>query len=54
MLEDLIFEKGWLLPALFFGVTFDLYRDRISIGVGFRYRPDLDIDRAVGFAMRGI
>ena len=38
MLEDLIFEKGWLLPALFCGVTFDLYRDRISIGVGFRYR----------------
>jgi len=54
VLEDLIFEKGWLLPALFCGAIFDLYRDRISIGVGFRYRPDLDIDRAVGFAMRGI
>ena len=54
MLEDFHFEKGWLLPALFCGATFDLYRDRISIGVGFRYRPDLDIDRAVGIAMRGI
>jgi len=54
VLEDLNFEKGWLLLALFFGVTFDLYRDRISIGVGFRYRADLNIDRAVGFAMRGI
>jgi hypothetical protein len=54
VLEDLIFEKGWRLPALFCGVTFDLHRDRFSIGVGFRYRPDLDIDRAAGFAMKGI
>ena len=30
MLEDLIFEKGWLLPALFSGRDFDFDRDRVA------------------------
>ena len=33
MLEVFRFEKGWLLPALFCGVTVNLCRDRISIGI---------------------